>query len=178
MSEDMETRTDSISQRQEELARKIQAGDNTTVSEVLKFLVFLVGDEYYACGLGDVLEVTKKPNFVSIPFTSQNVLGLTNLRGNPLPLIDLRMSFSQDSSDRPRYMIVADMEEYQMGFGVDEIQEVISLSLEDITHDQNLKTSCDVKYLLGVYYNGEYFIRFVNLKKWVEDQEFRMKKNR
>jgi len=63
-------------------------------------LVFFVGPEKYAFPASDVHELISPPPAIRVPQTPSFLLGVINLRGNAVPLIDLRIKFSQLTDTR------------------------------------------------------------------------------
>ena len=63
-------------------------------------LVFFVGPEKYAFPAGDVQELISPPPVIRVPQAPSFLLGVINLRGNAVPLIDLRIKFNQSTDSR------------------------------------------------------------------------------
>ncbi|MBW2618857.1 MAG: purine-binding chemotaxis protein CheW [Deltaproteobacteria bacterium] len=96
-------------------------------------LVFFVGPEKYAFPADDVQELISPPPVIRVPQTPSFLLGVINLRGNAVPLIDLRIKFSQPTDTRQFQTTVLVIqatigkEKMRLGVLVDEIAGVAAL---------------------------------------------------
>ncbi len=94
---------------------------------VEQFLIFQLGEEYYGLPVGSVDEVTRVPSDVTrIPGAPSFVMGVTNLRGRAVPLIDQRSRFDMPASAQSAKAraIIVTMGTLQAGFIVDSVSEV------------------------------------------------------
>jgi purine-binding chemotaxis protein CheW len=98
-----------------------------------KFLLFTLADEIYGLPLGAVDEVIRLPDSITrIPNAPDFVLGVVNMRGKALPLIDQRSRFGTvASSAKPRAIIVT-LGDLQAGFVVDGVSEIVSVPTSDL----------------------------------------------
>ena len=62
--------------------------------ELLQFVTFYIGEELYGVDIYKVREVIKLIDITSVPRSNEYVVGVINLRGQVIPLIDLRLRFS------------------------------------------------------------------------------------
>lgn len=103
--------------------------ERTTQEEgaVEQFLIFQLGEEYYGLPIGSVDEVTRVPSDVTrIPGAPSFVMGVTNLRGRAVPLIDQRSRFDMPASTQSAKAraIIVTIGTLQAGFVVDSVSEV------------------------------------------------------
>ncbi len=110
--------------------------------EIIQLVGFLVGGEEYAVPILSIQEIIKPIAYTRVPKTPSYVLGVFNLRGNVIPLIDLRKKFRVNATkedDDTRYIVIKD-EENVAGFVIDKITEAIRLEKKDIeTTPETLK---------------------------------------
>jgi purine-binding chemotaxis protein CheW len=102
--------------------------------EIIQLVGFIVGDEEYAIPILNIQEIIKPIEYTRVPSTPNYVLGAFNLRGNVIPLIDLRMKFhlpSQNQNDQTRYIVMKDGENIA-GFVIDKLTEAIRLKESQI----------------------------------------------
>jgi purine-binding chemotaxis protein CheW len=88
-----------------------------------------VGDEEYAIPILSIQEIIKPIEYTRIPRTPSYVLGAFNLRGNVIPLIDLRMKFNlpkKEEDQNTRYIVMKDGENIA-GFVIDRLTEAVRL---------------------------------------------------
>ncbi len=99
-----------------------------------RFLTFKCGGEFYGLSLKHVVEIIGIPHCTEVPDTPDYLIGLINLRGKVLPVIDVRIRFKKDPvpyNDRT-CVIVSQIEDTSIGLIVDNIGEVVMIRKEDI----------------------------------------------
>lgn len=122
-----------------------------------QLVVFNLQSQEYGVMIESVREILRLPeNLTKVPKTLDFVEGMVNLRGNVLPIIDLRRRFAiaqQDANDRQR-ILVLNHGNTQTGFIVDSVSEVLRLQTDQIEAAPNL--SVDQAKVMG---------RIVNLRE-------------
>lgn len=116
-----------------------------TIEEDLKgkHLTFTIDKMIYGVPLEHVIEILSIQAITHVPGVPSYIKGIINLRGNIVPVIDMRLKFNleaQDYSERT-CIIVIDVRETQAGLIVDQVNEVLSLAgdaLENIPDFQDL----------------------------------------
>ncbi len=102
--------------------------EKTLVSQATEqFLIFQLGDENYGLPVGAVDEVLRLPEEITrLPGAPEFVLGVTNVRGKAVPMIDQRRRFEAPASLRSKKAraIIVTMSALQVGFVVDSVSEV------------------------------------------------------
>ena len=127
MSDKMKNIIDKQQQQQDE-------PDITNLDDVMQLVGFVVGDEEYTVPILTIQEIIKPIEFTRVPQTPDYVLGVFNLRGSVIPLIDLRMKFglpSAKQTDEARYIVMKSGDEVA-GFVIDRLTEAIRLKKSDI----------------------------------------------
>ncbi len=102
--------------------------------EIIQLVGFIAGEEEYAVPILSIQEIIKPIEYTRIPSTPNYVLGAFNLRGNVIPLIDLRMKFNlpkKDEDDATRYIVMKDGDNIA-GFVIDKLTEAIRLKKSSI----------------------------------------------
>ena len=108
--------------------------DISNLDDVMQLVGFVVGDEEYTVPILTIQEIIKPIEFTRVPQTPDYVLGVFNLRGSVIPLIDLRMKFglpSAKQSDETRYIVMKSGDEVA-GFVIDRLTEAIRLKKSNI----------------------------------------------
>ena len=102
--------------------------------ERLEYLCFMLSDEEYALDIRNLREVIKMMNVTEMPKTPSYVLGIISLRGNIIPLFDLRMRLGLEASeyDSQTRTIVVSNKGADMGLVVDAVTEVVSLGRSEL----------------------------------------------
>ncbi|MCS7232949.1 MAG: chemotaxis protein CheW [Synergistetes bacterium] len=103
-----------------------------TLEELI--IAFKLGNEEYGVDVSQIQEIVKMRDITRVPKAPYYIKGVMNLRGNVIPVIDLRKRFSlpsKEATDQSR-IIVFDIKGVKFGIVVDAVSEVIRLSKSDI----------------------------------------------
>ncbi len=118
-----------------------------------KIVSFRIGNEYYGIDIMAVKEILKEKKFTRVPNALEFVVGVLNLRGDIMPVIDLAKMFhlktSGASSDMESIIIVK-VENLFIGLVVEQIQHVIPLRKDDIQPPSPLLGTINERYIKGV----------------------------
>jgi len=101
---------------------------------IIQLVGFIVGDEEFAIPILSIQEIIKPIEWTRVPFTPNYVLGVFNLRGNVLPLIDLRIKFNAPSAefdDDVRFIVIKVNNELA-GFVIDKLTEALRIEEHSI----------------------------------------------
>ncbi|BDY13598.1 chemotaxis protein CheW [Hydrogenimonas cancrithermarum] len=140
----MSTQLEKVLKKQQQQQKAPVEGE---IENVIQLVGFMVGDEEFAVPILSIQEIIKPIEYTRVPKTPEYVLGVFNLRGSVLPLIDLRMKFglsrSKENEDT-RYMVIKHNDEIA-GFVIDRLtqatrikESAIDPAPETIHDDQNL----------------------------------------
>lgn len=128
------------------------SSERRTVAEE-QFVIFHLEEETYAVNIQSVKEIIRLPEIVRVPKAPSYVEGVINIRGDILPVINLRLKLSlpaRESDDRSR-IVVVDMNGVSTGLVVDGVREVRKIPADQIAPPPEiLQTNMEVNYLQGV----------------------------
>ncbi len=140
----MSTQLEKVLKKQQQQQRTPDEGE---IEKEIQLVGFMVGDEEFAVPILSIQEIIKPIEYTRVPKTPTYVLGVFNLRGSVLPLIDLRMKFGLSRSqgnDETRYMVIKNNDEIA-GFVIDRLTQAIRIkesqidpAPETLHDDQNL----------------------------------------
>ena len=123
-----------------------------------KMVTFSLANKDYAINIMQVKEIAKAGNFTYVPNTSPFVLGVYNLRGDIIPVIDLRIFFNIPvklrKKDQIESMVIITVEEQTFGVVVDSIDKVVGISSSSIQPPHPIFGDINIKYIHGVVENG------------------------
>lgn len=121
-----------IFDKQKQGFSKDQAQEN--LEDILQVVGFMVGDEEFGVPILNVLEIVKPIDFTRVPGTPSYVLGVFNLRGNVLPLINLRLKFNLPAikPDKDTCYLVIKHEDMVAGFVIDKLTGALRLKHSQI----------------------------------------------
>jgi purine-binding chemotaxis protein CheW len=93
------------------------------------YLIFHLDQEDYGIGIGNVIEIVGKQNITRVPNMPHYVKGVINLRGQVIPVIDVRTRFGlpfREYDDRTCAIVIS-VDNVQFGLIVDVVDEVITI---------------------------------------------------
>lgn len=117
-----------------------------------KYLTFRLGEEEYGLEILKVREIIGMMDITAVPRTPEFVRGVINLRGNVIPVIDLRLRFTMPPAERTdeTCIIVVDVEGVEMGIVVDRVSEVLAIANEEIQEPPSFGVAVDTDFILGI----------------------------
>jgi purine-binding chemotaxis protein CheW len=142
---------------------------------LIQFVTFVLMDETYGINVMQVQEVLRVTEIAPVPGAPAYVLGIINLRGNVVTVIDTRTRFglpSAEMGDASR-IIVIESEKQVVGILVDAVAEVVELREGDIDVAPNVGTEDSSRYIQGVATREEGLLILVDLNKLLTDEEWK-----
>jgi len=139
------------------------------MKKIDSYLTFTLGNEYFTVNVANVLHILEVPEITKMPNSPKHVLGVMNLRGQVLPVIDPHPHFNIDNKDitLDSCIVVLEIrnneEQFQLGCLVDSVQEVMEFSEAQILPAPDLGAKYDSNYIEGVIQNGDKFILILNV---------------
>ncbi len=127
--------------------------------ETEQHVTFEVGDEAFAISMSPLKEIVRLSNIISVPLSPPALEGLINLRGQVLPVVNLRRVFGfedQDYSEANRVLIIKS-DQHLVGFLVDRVTKVIAVKPDNIEAGHSIETSVDSDFLQGIIKDTEGF---------------------
>ena len=97
-------------------------------SLTMRAAIISLGGELFTIDLKSVREVFVIESITPVPGMPSGLVGVTNLRGTVIPLLDLRQMFALNQDATLRYAIVVKHENWQVGVMVDTVPEIRTLS--------------------------------------------------
>ena len=138
-----------------------------------EFLVFTLGDEEYGIDILKVQEIRGYDQVTRIANTPEFIKGVTNLRGVIVPIVDLRVKFSQGDVDYDdnTVVIVLNLGQRVVGIVVDGVSDVLSLTVDQIRPAPEFAVTLSTEYLTGLGALGERMLILVNIEKLLNSDE-------
>tara|TARA_R110001583_G_scaffold2296_6_gene16937 strand:+ start:3723 stop:4217 length:495 start_codon:yes stop_codon:yes gene_type:complete len=148
-----------------------KTGEN---DEVLQWVTFKLENETYGINVMQVQEVLRYSEIAPVPGAPLYVLGIINLRGNVVTVIDTRSRFgleSCDVTDNTR-VVVIESEKQVIGILVDSVAEVVYLKASDIDAAPNVGNDESAQFIQGVSNREGELLILVDLDKLLSDDEW------
>ena len=144
-------------------------------AELAQFVNFRLRDEEYGVDIGSVREITRVVDISHIPESPSFIEGVTNLRGQIIPVIDLAKQFGlapQEKLPESARIVVTEVKGQTVGMIVDEVPEVIKIPEENIEPTPELiQTEIRKDYIKGVGKLENRLIVLLDLEKVLAPHE-------
>jgi purine-binding chemotaxis protein CheW len=146
----------------------------TKDDEVLQYVTFRLDDETYGINVMQIQEVLRYGEIAPVPGSPDYVLGIINLRGNVVTVIDTRRRFGlndADITDASR-IVVMESADQVMGILVDSVAEVVYLKSSEIEAAPNVGSEESARFIQGVCNKNGELIILVEFDKMLTDHEW------
>lgn len=147
----------------------MKAKDN----QFYRWVTFRLAEEIYGINVMQVQEVLRMTEVAPVPGAPHAVMGIINLRGNVVTVLDTRDLFGlpkQDITEQTRIMIV-ECNKLVVGLLVDGVAEVVNIQTSDIDAAPSIGNAENSRYIQGVYsHDGEILI-LVDLAKLIVPED-------
>jgi len=139
----------------------------TNSNDFDRYLAFSLGQEDYAIPLLSVKEVIAVPEITPIPFAPVHFLGIINLRGQIVSVIDLRKKFNMESAAQTEEtaLMILDLDHVLLGVIVDSVNEVVSLGPAEISDPPEMLDVKSGAFLTGVSHKNSKLILLLAIAK-------------
>lgn len=140
-------------------------------NEIIQLVGLKLGEEEYAIDVLKIQEIIRTVEITTVPRTDTYVLGVMNLRGKVIPVIDLRVRFSLDKMDfdKETRIIVVRFESENIGFVVDEVTEVIRINKSMVEPTPPLVGAVGQEYILGICKYDDRLIILLDIDSVIAD---------
>ena len=142
--------------------------------EVLQWVTFKLDSETYGINVMQVQEVLRYTEIAPVPGAPSYVLGIINLRGNVVTVIDTRSRFGlvpSEVTENTRIVII-EAEKQVIGILVDSVAEVVYLRASEIDIAPNVGNEESAKFIQGVSNRDGELLILVDLNKLLTDDEW------
>jgi len=143
-----------------------------------RFLSFILDNELYCMEILKVKELMGMTSITPIPQTNEYIRGVINLRGQIIPIIDLRLIFElqfKEYTKRTSIVVVdvdVENEAMLMGLIVDSIQEVISIPEDKISKVPYINSKIKSEYIKGIGNTPDGIIIILDVVKILNSKEY------
>lgn len=148
--------------------------DSQENTSQIQCVTFTLEHEIYGINVMQVQEVLREVEVAPVPGAPHYVLGIINLRGNVVSVIDARTRFGlqpKESDDMTR-IIVIEVQQQIIGILVDSVAEVVDIKMNEVDSAPNVGNAESSKYIDGVVSRGEMLLILVDLNKLLSESEW------
>jgi len=152
----------------------VTTSKNANDDEVLQWVTFRLAHETYGINVMQVQEVLRFSDIAPVPGAPSYVLGIINLRGNVVTVIDTCQRFGLppiEITDNTRIVII-ETNHQVIGILVDAVAEVVYLKRSEIETTPNVGNDESAKFIQGVTHRDNQLLILVDLNKLLGEEEW------
>lgn len=126
--------------------------DDTDSLDILQLVSFKLDEIEYGVDILSVHEILRIPEITRLPNTPEYIKGVINLRGNVIPVVDIRLRFGMQlvAFTELSRIIVVEIGEKLVGLLVDNVYQVIRLSRSRIDEPHDLIEGISTEFINGI----------------------------
>ena len=127
-----------------------------TATDTSQYLTFTLGEEIFAVGTRNVREIIEYGHLTSVPLMPPSILGVINLRGGVVPIMDLRQRFGQGATQVSRRSCIVILEvqrdgiDQVIGIVVEAVNAVLEIPPQDIEPPPSFGNHIPTDFLIGM----------------------------
>lgn len=134
-----------------------------------QYLTFDIEEETYGLFLKDAKEIIKTPVITNVPNTADHIIGVINLRGQVVPVVNLKKKLNlakdEDESFAEKKIVVTNIKDIIIGVLVDNVREVVTLDVDNIEEMTDSRRGLKEDFIEGVVnYEGDLLV-IINIEK-------------
>ncbi|MCB1784844.1 MAG: chemotaxis protein CheW [Chromatiaceae bacterium] len=150
------------------------AAESLAGDPVIQLVTFRLKDETYGINVMQVQEVLRVSEIAPVPGAPPFVLGIINLRGNVVTVVDTRTRFGLPTTERDdaSRIVIIESEQQVVGILVDSVAEVVELRQSAIDAAPNIGNEESSRYIQGVASRDEDLLIVVDLNKLLSEEEW------
>lgn len=151
--------------------------NSNETNEINQYLTFMLGDEDFALEINKVREVLDYTTITRVPRMPEFLLGVINLRGNVVPVVDLRLKLGMKAVERTVdtciviVEIMIDGELTQVGALADSVKEVISIDIKGISPAPRIGIKLKNEFIKGMGQQDGRFLIILDIDRILSEDE-------
>ena len=147
---------------------------NTKIDrEEKQLVIFDLAQEAYGVDINTVREIIRMQEITNVPRTPEFVEGVINLRGNVIPVVDLRKRFGLPATETTKdsRVVVVDISGQDIGMVVDAVTEVMRIPTDSVEPPSSVITTADSDYLEGIVKLDNRLIIMLSLSRVFSEED-------
>lgn len=137
----------------------------------IQLVNFLINGQLYGINIKDVQIIERVKLITKVPKASPAVRGVLNLRGEIIPVLNVREQLNfpeKEDSENTRVVIVL-IDDEKTGIIVDEVKEVVEIQANDIEATPSAQGSANTSHIVGIAKTNGKIVSILNIKNLIED---------
>lgn len=142
-------------------------------TDLQQFVTFLIGPETYGVDVLRVHEIIGMTDITFIPNSMSFMKGVINLRGNVVPVVDMRKKLGMDEReyDATTVIIIVEVKSISIGMIVDAVSDVLDISVESIQDTPHFSTKIESDYIKNIGRKDDNLIIILNVDRILTSDE-------
>lgn len=137
-----------------------------------QYIVFKLNEEKFAANINHIASITEYASITSLPNGPAYVDGLLNLRGDIIPVVNLKKRFKMaETAARDKRILIARKDDVLIGFLVDDASQSMSVDESDVLPPPKIAIKRDNAYISEVCVHKNELIIVIDLDKILSDEE-------
>jgi purine-binding chemotaxis protein CheW len=149
---------------------------DTVETEENQFVTFLIGGESYGVEVLCVSEILGMTEITPVPNTFQFMKGVINLRGEVVPVVDMRLKFGMNEKEYDAFtvIIIVEVKRRLVGMIVDAVSDVANIPISSIQNTPHFTTKIETDFIRGIGQIGDQLIIILDVDRILTTEEFQM----
>ncbi|MGN0378424.1 MAG: chemotaxis protein CheW [Butyrivibrio sp.] len=142
--------------------------------QYFQLMVFRLGDEYYGLDITNVHSIEKKQDIVRVPNSSPNIKGIINLRGEIIPVIDLKSKFCMEDKAtdiKTDELIIINLTDNRIALAIDGVEKIYNVTSDDIRKMPSIAKGAGVTYFTGVVKLDDKLVILIDPMELLSEEE-------
>ena len=143
--------------------------------EEIRICLFKIGEETYAIPVDILTEIIIPQKIFPVPTTPTHVLGVINLRGNIVPIVDIRPALSLPLQSVPGQIAIIKLGTLMLGIVVNNVLAVLSVtasSIQDLPAEAGVQQSAEknrTRFLRGIIQMDNSVAALLNIERIIDE---------
>lgn len=133
----------------------------------IQIVCFTIGNEEYGIEILKVQEILRLPQITTLPKAADFILGVIDLRGKILPIIDMSKRFGIESKTEMKdaRAIVINIKGREVGLAIDSVSHVVKVDSNDIEPPPPIVKGISGRYIVGIAKVDEEFVVILDIDR-------------
>ena len=137
----------------------------------MEILTFLLENETYGIDVKNIVEIVEKVEPVKVPLAPHYIEGISNLRGEIIPIVNLKKRFGSRKDSSMSTVVILSYREEKVGIMVDEVSGIVEIDESLLKRpSRNLKKLIPPEFLKGVFSVGKVRYLLLDIDKILEEK--------
>ena len=140
-----------LDEQMADLERGLLAAEEE-LTDVIQLVSFALDDVEYGVDILNVYEIQKMPQIAHLPNSPDFIKGILNLRGDVIPVVDLRIRFGIEAVEPTDFsrIIIIETENKKIGLFVDNVRKVVRVPLTNVSPPSDIITDLSEEFIDGI----------------------------